>query len=366
MMRIVLVFAFSFLFLVAGCFVREEIPQLHLVKRGDGQLVNPNQKRIEGIGISRVGDFVEVRWSIPAKNDYSPMPLVARAAVSIHLNYAASGVPTVYEDKAEVDVLPGQTRLIAGVIRIPLKNVSEYALGYLEPGKDSAVLIDSATFHGPDTDGLVFAGGDLEFHYLEEKDGIASCRWTARGIRQTQRIAATASNATSATVDTAAFPVRAVLILISLDGKEILRDGPVEIGPQKAGTICEVHGIIRLPSLRWKDVDWKKTRVEWNALPEQKAGSSRIVRMRVTAYCQGPCKICETCGRTANQGNAHLPGCAAARTIPFGAVVVVPGFGPLVVDDRGRAITAGRLDIRMKTHREARAYGLRYLDVEIL
>jgi len=95
--------------------------------------------------------------------------------------------------------------------------------------------------------------------------------------------------------------------------------------------------------------------------------------MRVTAYC--PCAIC--CGSqadgitaggepvTANGGRFV----AAPKDIAFGAMVQVPGYAdgrPVPVLDRGGAIKGDRLDVFFRTHAEALAWGVRWLDVTIL
>lgn len=94
--------------------------------------------------------------------------------------------------------------------------------------------------------------------------------------------------------------------------------------------------------------------------------------MKVTAYC--PCIKC--CGRwadgmtasgkpvTANGGRFV----AADRTLPFGTLVIVPGYAdgkPVPVLDRGGAIHGDRLDVFFPTHQQARRWGVRWLDVQI-
>ncbi len=87
---------------------------------------------------------------------------------------------------------------------------------------------------------------------------------------------------------------------------------------------------------------------------------------RVTAYC--PCKVC--CGPNAHgvtaSGKAVRVGMVAAdRSIPFGTVLDVPGYGRCVVEDRGGAIKGRRLDVYYNTHAEARRWGVRYVQVTV-
>ncbi|MBP5233275.1 MAG: 3D domain-containing protein, partial [Planctomycetes bacterium] len=94
----------------------------------------------------------------------------------------------------------------------------------------------------------------------------------------------------------------------------------------------------------------------------------------VTAYC--PCSRCcgaGARGRTSLGGSAWLPGIAAdPRALPYGTTVYVPGYGEQTVDDTGGAMrnswrNHGRLhlDIRMKTHHEARQWGRRTMKVRV-
>ena len=105
---------------------------------------------------------------------------------------------------------------------------------------------------------------------------------------------------------------------------------------------------------------------------------ARMVRMEVTAYC--PCRRC--CGRWADVPMSRRTTasgdrldklmrsgtrfCAADRSVPFGTVVVVPGYGRAVVLDRGGAIKGDRLDLFFPTHAEALRWGRRTVEVEML
>ena len=89
-------------------------------------------------------------------------------------------------------------------------------------------------------------------------------------------------------------------------------------------------------------------------------------RYKVTAYCA--CVKC--CGKT-NGITASGTKATANRTIAapssfaFGTQVVINGQ-TYTVEDRGGAIQGNRIDVYMNSHSEALAWGVRYLDVEIV
>ncbi len=98
-------------------------------------------------------------------------------------------------------------------------------------------------------------------------------------------------------------------------------------------------------------------------VPVALAGPGRI--MRISAYC--PCEIC--CGKwadgyTASGRPAKGKIVAAPPEIPFGTVLVIPGYDEATVWDRGGAITGNRLDILFATHEEAKQWGVQYLMVK--
>ena len=97
----------------------------------------------------------------------------------------------------------------------------------------------------------------------------------------------------------------------------------------------------------------------------------RTVRMRVTAYCA--CKKC--CGKHANgrtatnhrirRGDAFV---AADKMYRFGTEMIIPGYNnskAVKVLDRGRVIKGNRLDVFIPSHRNARKWGVRYMDVKV-
>lgn len=89
--------------------------------------------------------------------------------------------------------------------------------------------------------------------------------------------------------------------------------------------------------------------------------------MRVTAYCAGPCSVCQTTGVTSTGRSAYTDGVAVDPTeIRHGSRLDIPGYGNWVkADDIGGAITTGKLDVRCQTHSEAKAFGTKYLRVRI-
>ena len=93
-----------------------------------------------------------------------------------------------------------------------------------------------------------------------------------------------------------------------------------------------------------------------------------------TAYCNegsNGCRICNgkwaALNRTAS-GRAPRAGvtCAAPRRIPFGTWVEIEGVGKRRVDDRLAKRFYDRFDVFCATHKEAKAFGVRRLDVKIL
>lgn len=90
-------------------------------------------------------------------------------------------------------------------------------------------------------------------------------------------------------------------------------------------------------------------------------------RVTVRAYCPNAC----CCGifaddltasglRVTNNGGRLV----ASSFIPFGRRVIIPGYGEAVSADRGpRAVD--KIEVLFKTHEEAKAWGVKLVDVEI-
>jgi 3D (Asp-Asp-Asp) domain-containing protein len=118
------------------------------------------------------------------------------------------------------------------------------------------------------------------------------------------------------------------------------------------------------------------------------AGRHETTRVfRISAYCKNSCCCPGTAdGITAN-GHRIVPSdygriCAAPAKYAFGTTFEIPGTGRVRVLDRGGAIKAAgdrvkakdgkyvtlehdRLDLLLKTHREAQEWGVKYLEVRI-
>ncbi len=95
------------------------------------------------------------------------------------------------------------------------------------------------------------------------------------------------------------------------------------------------------------------------------------VRMRVTAYC--PCKRCcgkyadgrTACSHKIRAGDVFV---AADKKLRFGTEIIVPWYNAgsaVKVMDRGGVIKGNRLDVFFNSHKQARKWGVKYLDVKI-
>lgn len=111
----------------------------------------------------------------------------------------------------------------------------------------------------------------------------------------------------------------------------------------------------------------KIVQVQTKTITSRSTGTSGASGVyKVTAYCA--CASCcgKTNGITASGTRATANRTIAApRTFAFGTQVVINGQ-TYTVEDRGGAITGNRIDVYMDTHSEALAWGVRYLNVEVL
>ena len=71
-------------------------------------------------------------------------------------------------------------------------------------------------------------------------------------------------------------------------------------------------------------------------------------------------------GKTSSGSDASIPGVAAPNDIPFGTILVIPGYGTCRVDDRGGSIKDKRLDVRFESHQEALNWGVQHLTIQQL
>ncbi len=99
----------------------------------------------------------------------------------------------------------------------------------------------------------------------------------------------------------------------------------------------------------------------------RKSSDSNVTIFKVTAYC--PCSKC--CGKYASGYTASGTKATAGRTIAassqfsFGTKLSINGT-TYVVEDRGGAIKGNKIDIYCNTHKEALAWGVKYLPVEVV
>lgn len=106
--------------------------------------------------------------------------------------------------------------------------------------------------------------------------------------------------------------------------------------------------------------------------PAVHKGKITVKTMIVTAYC--PCKKCTgkdpnhpayritKSGYKIQQGDKLV---AADKSIPFGVMIDIPGYGLAEVKGRGGAIKGDRLDVFFDKHQDANDWGVQYLDVGI-
>ena len=123
--------------------------------------------------------------------------------------------------------------------------------------------------------------------------------------------------------------------------------------------------------------DSQKGPEEVSCLPDRQA-RGRSIRMKVTAYCL--CKVC--CGkwaaqkirRTSTGDDAKIYDGVAAdpKLLLYRIRLNIPGIGVKEVDDTGGGMRQSakqgiyHIDVRMPSHQEARKWGVRWLDVEVL
>lgn len=98
----------------------------------------------------------------------------------------------------------------------------------------------------------------------------------------------------------------------------------------------------------------------------------RPAEWKITAYCA--CVKC--CGKSDGitaSGHKAKYGYIALNWLPFGTKVRIAGLGEFIVMDRGAKSLFGskknpikHIDIYMTSHKEARKFGVKYAEVEIL
>lgn len=99
---------------------------------------------------------------------------------------------------------------------------------------------------------------------------------------------------------------------------------------------------------------------------------SKRIWVIATAYC--PCEICcgsNADGKTATGRNAMNPGVAVDKeVIEIGSRLDIPGYDRsngswILADDTGSAIVGNRIDVRFKTHGEAKKWGKKKIKIRV-
>ncbi len=92
-------------------------------------------------------------------------------------------------------------------------------------------------------------------------------------------------------------------------------------------------------------------------------GNSRILKMKATAYTPGHnCDTCTAIGLTAKRGVVAVD----PRVIPLGTHLHIKGYGHAIAGDTGSAIKGFRIDLCFDTLAEAKAFGRRTVEIELL
>lgn len=112
--------------------------------------------------------------------------------------------------------------------------------------------------------------------------------------------------------------------------------------------------------------------IQNNATPQKSTWKSKRIKVTATAYC--PCSICcgkYADGRTATNRDAYLPGAAVdPDVIPLGSRLDIPGYTRndgvwIRADDVGGAIKGNKIDVRFKTHKEAKEWGVKTITIRV-
>ena len=102
---------------------------------------------------------------------------------------------------------------------------------------------------------------------------------------------------------------------------------------------------------------------------------SRRLKVVATAYC--PCELCcgkWSDGRTATNRDATKAGVAVdPKIIALGSHIDIPNYnrGPnkngswILADDVGGSIKGKKIDVRFKTHREAKKWGKKTVTIRV-
>ncbi len=97
------------------------------------------------------------------------------------------------------------------------------------------------------------------------------------------------------------------------------------------------------------------------------AMTTNLLTIIVTAYCH--CAICcGEAGQPTASGVMPVVGrtIAAPRSLPYGSLVSLPGIGTRRVEDRPSRRYGSRYDLFMKSHKEAKKFGIRRMKATII
>jgi len=171
-----------------------------------------------------------------------------------------------------------------------------------------------------------------------------------------------------------------LFVFLMVAGIKIVRFGAKAINNRNdtiQQLINEGHSGTESDSQKGPSIDSGQGLEEVSCLPDRQA-RGRSIRMKVTAYCL--CKVC--CGkwaaqkirRTATGDDAKIYDGVAAdpKFLSYRIRLNIPGIGVKEVDDTGGGMRQSakqgiyHIDVRMPSHQEARKWGVRWLDVEVL
>ena len=94
---------------------------------------------------------------------------------------------------------------------------------------------------------------------------------------------------------------------------------------------------------------------------------TNLLTLTITAYCH--CAVCcGEAGQPTASGVRPMVGrtVAASRSLPFGTVMIIPGVGKRVVQDRLAKRYDNRVDIFVATHAQAKKFGKQIKQVKVI
>lgn len=295
-------------------------------------------------------------WSVDVAN-ITDMPRRASCSVVASFDNPAVGAETCLaaEGSGSIIIPPRSASQITGWMPAPNSRIRAFSRRVVQPAP------------APQSSGAVVV------RCVAVKDGVATIEWKATAIAAEHQIAASYGFPNGKRVQTTKeLTVKDCILTVVLYGQdcktEICRDtARVVADHERRLSACQ-----RIEVAVEKAADIGLVTVQWDVVRnEASIPAVKTKRMRVTAYC--PCARC--CGRmsglTADGSNAWRPGVATDwRYWPAGTRFSIPGYGRVAIvssDDTGRLVRGPQaIDVRMTYHWQARAWGVRWVDVEIL